>query len=86
MREAGAAGVVRVGVLYDYAQGDGGKYFEDGLRLGLAEVGVDARLGAEIVLAARQADGLPGGSAESVIEGFSALADQGVVAIVGPSI
>ncbi len=77
---------VPVGVLYDFPQGDGGRYFEDGLRLGFAEQRVDERLGEEITLTARQADGLPAGSAESVIESFNELVHAGVVAIVGPSI
>jgi ABC-type branched-subunit amino acid transport system substrate-binding protein len=77
---------VRVGVLYDFAQGDGGRYFEDGLRLGLAEVGAEKRLGAEVALVARHADGLPGGTAESVVEHFNALVAEDVVAVVGPSI
>jgi ABC-type branched-subunit amino acid transport system substrate-binding protein len=77
---------VKVGVLYDFPQGDGGRYFEDGIRLGLLEQRAQERLGEEITLESRQADGLPGGSAESVIEHFDQLADVGVVAIVGPSI
>jgi branched-chain amino acid transport system substrate-binding protein len=77
---------IPVGVLYDFPQGDGGRYFEDGLRLGFAEQRIDLRLGEEIELTARQADGLPAGSAESVIESFNELVAAGVIAIVGPSI
>jgi ABC-type branched-subunit amino acid transport system substrate-binding protein len=77
---------LRVGVLYDFPQGDGGRYFEDGLRLGFDEQRAEERLGESIMLVARQADGLPGGSAESVIAHFDELVDEGVVAIVGPSI
>ncbi len=36
---------VPVGVLYDFPQGDGGRYFEDGLRLGFEEQRVEERLG-----------------------------------------
>ena len=77
---------VRIGVLYDFAQGDGGRYFEDGLRLGLEEARAGVRIGQEIELIGREAQGLPAGSAASVIEHFNALIDEGVVAIVGPSI
>jgi branched-chain amino acid transport system substrate-binding protein len=77
---------VPVGVLYDFPQGDGGRYFEDGLQIGFAQQRVESRLGAGISLIARQADGLPAGSAESVIETFDELVAEGVVAIVGPSI
>ncbi len=77
---------VKIGVLYDFDQLDGGRYFEGGLRLGLAEVGAEARLGGPIELVARLADGLPGGSAEAVVDTFGELVDAGVVALVGPSI
>jgi ABC-type branched-subunit amino acid transport system substrate-binding protein len=77
---------VPVGVLYDFPQGDGGRYFEDGLELGFAAQRAEARLGDSITVVSHQADGLPGGSAESVVAGFDALVAQGVVAIVGPSI
>jgi ABC-type branched-subunit amino acid transport system substrate-binding protein len=72
-----------IGVLYDFDQGDGGAYFESGLRLGFGQVDPDAT-GIELV--ARHADGLPGGSADAVAEAFAELVDAGVVAIVGPSI
>ncbi len=77
---------VRVGVLFDFDQGDGGRYFDDGLRLGLGAVRAEARIGRPIELVSRHADGLPGGSAESVIETYGELLDAGVVAVVGPSI
>jgi ABC-type branched-subunit amino acid transport system substrate-binding protein len=77
---------VPIGVLYDFPQGDGGRYFEDGLRFGFDEQRAEERLSAEISLIAKQADGLPAGSAESVIAAFRELVDAGVVAIVGPSI
>lgn len=77
---------IPLGVLYDFPQGDGGRYFEDGLRLGFGEQRAEERLGDDITLLARQADGLPAGSAESVVAAFGELADAGVIAIVGPSI
>ena len=39
---------VPVGVLYDFPQGDGGRYFEDGLRIGFDEQRVEERLGEQI--------------------------------------
>jgi ABC-type branched-subunit amino acid transport system substrate-binding protein len=77
---------VQLGVLYDFEQGDGGRYFEEGLRLGLDESGVEHRVGAEVGFVARHADGLPAGSAASVVDNFEQLARRDVVAIVGPSI
>lgn len=77
---------VPVGVLYDFPQGDGGRYFEDGLRIGFEAQRIEERLGEDITLIARQADGLPAGSAESVVASFNELIAAGVVAIVGPSI
>jgi ABC-type branched-subunit amino acid transport system substrate-binding protein len=77
---------VNVGVLYDFPQGDAGRYFEDGLRLGFEEQRAEERLGEAIALIARHADGLPGGTAESVVASFDDLVEQEVAAIVGPSI
>ena len=78
--------MTRIGVFYDFDQGDGGAYFESGLRLGLEQVGVP-RAGADgCELVVRHADGLPGGSAEAVADAFAELVDAGVVTIVGPSI
>ncbi len=77
---------VPVGVFYDFPQGDGGRYVEDGLRIGFEEARAEERLGDEITLTAGVAEGLPAGSAESVVEAFGALVATGVVAIVGPSI
>jgi branched-chain amino acid transport system substrate-binding protein len=77
---------VPIGVLYDFPQGDGGRYFEDGLRIGFADAQVEERLGEDVTLTSIVADGLPAGSAESVIERFHELVATGVVAIVGPSI
>lgn len=77
---------IPVGLLYDFPQGDGGRYFEDGLQIGFAEQRIAERLGDDIELTAVQTDGLPAGSAESVIAGFNELVGRGVVAIVGPSI
>ena len=77
---------VKVGLLFDFDQGDGGRYYADGFRLGLDEVGAEARLGRPIELLIRQADGLPGGSAQSVVAEFQALVAEGSVVVAGPSI
>ena len=65
-------------VLYDFDQVDGGQYFASGLRLGLDEVGAEERLGRPVELVTRQADGLPGGSAEAVVDAFGAAGRAGV--------
>jgi branched-chain amino acid transport system substrate-binding protein len=80
------ASPVRVGVLFDFDQGDRGRYFVDGLRLGLDRVDAEPRIGRPVELLARHADGLPGGSAESIVDHFGALVDDGVSVVVGPSI
>jgi ABC-type branched-subunit amino acid transport system substrate-binding protein len=77
---------MQLGFLYDFPQGDGGRYFEDAVRLGLEEQRAEERLGEEVEFVTRQADGLPAGSAESVVANFDELVAEEVVAIVGPSI
>jgi ABC-type branched-subunit amino acid transport system substrate-binding protein len=77
---------VRVGVLYDFPQADGGAFFEEALRLGVAEVGGDGRLDRDVELLTRHAQGLPGGTAHAVETAFAELAAAGVLVIVGPSI
>jgi ABC-type branched-subunit amino acid transport system substrate-binding protein len=77
---------IRIGVLYDFDQGDGGRYFEDGLRLGLSAAGTEERLGRAVELMPLLADGLPGGSAEAVVQAFEEMVDAGVAGVVGPSI
>jgi ABC-type branched-subunit amino acid transport system substrate-binding protein len=77
---------MRVGFLYDFPQGDGGRYFEDGVRFGILEQRAEERLGEEIEFVSREADGLPRGSAESVVANFAELEAHEVIAVVGPSI
>jgi branched-chain amino acid transport system substrate-binding protein len=76
---------IRVGVLYDFPQGDGGASFEEALLLGV-EVGGAGRLDRPVELVAHHAKGLPAGSAAAVEAGFAELVAQGVLAVVGPSI
>jgi ABC-type branched-subunit amino acid transport system substrate-binding protein len=71
-----------VGVLFDFPQADDGAGFEEAVRQGLAEVELDR----PVELLARQAAGLPAGSAHDVRRTFAELAAAGVLAIIGPSI
>ena len=77
---------VRVGVLLDFPQADGGAATEAALRLGFAEVSDAGRLDREVELITRPVAGLPLGSEHEVIEGFRELADTGCLLVVGPSI
>jgi ABC-type branched-subunit amino acid transport system substrate-binding protein len=75
---------IRIGVLYDFPQHDGGEGFEEALRLGLAERA--DRLDRDTELIPLQVAGLPAGTERAVRDGFRTLDDAGVLLIVGPSI
>ncbi len=75
---------IRVGLLYDYPQADG--LFAESVRIGIDEVAATGRLDREIELVERQTRGLPAGSEQDVKRGFAELDDEGVIAIIGPSI
>jgi ABC-type branched-subunit amino acid transport system substrate-binding protein len=75
---------IRIGVLYDFPQHDGGAGFEEALRLGIDESA--GRLDRPVELHPVQAAGLPAGTERAVVDAFRALDDAGVLAIVGPSI
>jgi ABC-type branched-subunit amino acid transport system substrate-binding protein len=81
-----AAGVtpIRVGLLYDFPQGD--STFADALQLGIDEVAATGRLDRPFELVARAARGLPTGSEHEVVAGFDDLVAQGVSVIIGPAI
>jgi len=79
---ANAPAPLLVGVLYDFPQADAGAGFEEAVREGLDEVELDR----PVELLARQAAGLPGGSAHDVRRNFNELVDAGVLSIIGPSI
>ena len=81
-----ATGVIpiRVGLLYDFPQGDG--LFAESMRLGLDEVAASGRLDREIELVDEQARGLPSGSEHDITSTFTKVVDEGAVAIIGPSI
>jgi branched-chain amino acid transport system substrate-binding protein len=86
--EAGAAGATLplvVGLLFDFPQYDRGESLEAALRLGLAEGSGDG-LDREVDVVARQARGLPAGSAHDVKRTVDEIVDAGALVVVGPSI
>ncbi len=80
------AAPVRIGLLFDYPQGDGGQHFEDALRLGIDEVAATGRLDRDIEFLRVEATGLPLGTEHAVVGGFRDLETAGCLAIIGPSI
>ncbi len=74
---------MRVGLLHDFPQADGGESFAHAIGLGLDAAGVDAT-GVELVT--RETVGHPAGRVDDVVRGFDDLAAEGVSLIVGPSI
>jgi branched-chain amino acid transport system substrate-binding protein len=83
---AGMAAPIVVGVLYDFPQADGGTLFEEAVRIGIDEVAGTGRLDRPIELVARQAHGLPAGTAHDVARTFSEFVDMGALVVLGPSI
>jgi branched-chain amino acid transport system substrate-binding protein len=77
---------VRIGVIYDFPQGDGGTSFEEALRLGVDEVAATGRLDRDVEFVTRAAAGLPGGSEHDVTTKFGELVDDGSVLVIGPAI
>ena len=73
---------IRVGLLFDFPQHDGGDSFATAVELGLSTVSIDR----PVELVRELAAGLPAGSAFDVEQKFASLEQQGVLAIVGPSI
>jgi branched-chain amino acid transport system substrate-binding protein len=73
---------IRLGLLFDFPQHDGGDSFAKAVHLGLDTVDLDR----PVELVRELAAGLPGGSAHDVEQKFASLEQQGVLAIVGPSI
>jgi ABC-type branched-subunit amino acid transport system substrate-binding protein len=80
------AAPILIGVLYDFPQADGGASVEEAIHLGLGEVMATGRIDRAVELLPRQARGLPGGTAHDVEKCYQELVDQGVLAVVGPSI
>jgi branched-chain amino acid transport system substrate-binding protein len=83
---AGTTAPILVGVLYDFPQADGGKLFEDAVRLGIDDVAATGRLDRPVELVARHAHGLPAGTAHDVEKTFAELVETGVLVVLGPSI
>ena len=75
---------IRIGLLYDFPQG--GDLFPAALRLGLDEVAATGRLDRDFEFVEQHARGLPSGSEHDIKRSFAKLDDEGVVAIIGPSI
>jgi branched-chain amino acid transport system substrate-binding protein len=75
---------VRIGLLYDYPQGDDS--FVKALQLGIDEVAASGRLDREVEFVEKAVRGLPSGSEAAVARGFEELVADDVVAIIGPSI
>lgn len=80
------AAPVRLGLLYDFPQGDGGALFEAAVRLGLDDVAGAGRLDRDVELVPRHVAGLPMGSEHEVVAGFRELDAAGCLLILGPSI
>src|SRR4051812_168335 len=77
-----SAAPIRIGLLYDFPQHDGGDSFATAVQLGIDTVALDR----PVELVRRLAAGLPSGTAFDVEEKFAELERTGVLAIVGPSI
>ena len=77
---------VRIGMLFDFPQGDDGRGFEAGLRRGIDEVAATGRLDRDLEFVGVAATGLPIGSEHAVVNGFRELEAAGCLAVVGPSI
>lgn len=77
---------IRIGLLYDFPQGDGGALVERALRLGIEDATTTRGLDRPVEFVASHARGLPIGSEHELITAFDALAETGVIAIIGPSI
>ncbi|MGZ6885552.1 MAG: ABC transporter substrate-binding protein [Acidimicrobiia bacterium] len=74
---------LRIGLLFDYPQGDGGDTIERAVRLGVEHAGPGAP---PLELLRDETLGLPAGRAEDTVAGFERLAAAGVDVVIGPSI
>ncbi|HEX2384745.1 MAG TPA: ABC transporter substrate-binding protein [Acidimicrobiales bacterium] len=77
-----SAAPIRIGLLFDFPQHDGGDSFATAVELGLSTMQLDR----PVELVRELAAGLPAGTAFDVEQKFAALDRDGVLAIVGPSI
>jgi len=79
------AAPVRIGLLFDFPQADGGEDFEATLRLGVDEIS-GGRVDRDLEFLRAEATGLPTGTEHAVVGGFHDLETAGCLAIIGPSI
>jgi ABC-type branched-subunit amino acid transport system substrate-binding protein len=79
------AAPIRIGLLFDYPQHDGGDSIAHAVQSGIADA-AGARLDRDVELVRVLAAGLPGGTAFAIESAFAELVATGVLAIVGPSI
>ena len=77
---------VRIGLLHDFPQADGGSAMEAALRLGLDDVVSAGRLDREIEFIAEDTKGLPMGSEHEVVTSFRSLEATGCLLVVGPAV
>src|SRR3954447_22578844 len=79
---------ILIGVLHDFPAPDGGAGFEWAARLGIDEGASAGRLPGPVEVVHLNAPGLPfpGGSAHGVEQAFYQLAEQGVLAVLGPAV
>jgi branched-chain amino acid transport system substrate-binding protein len=77
---------VLIGVLYDFPQADRGELFEESLRLGFDEIARSGRLDRGLELLPTHSNGLPAGTAHDIERSFREMLDDGVLAIVGPTV
>ncbi len=80
------AAPIRIGLLFDFPQADGGDSFEKAVGLGIAEVASTGRLDRPFEFVRELSQGLPAGTAFDIETSFRTLDDAGVLAIIGPSI
>jgi branched-chain amino acid transport system substrate-binding protein len=74
---------VRIGLLHDFPQADGGAAFEAALRRGVDEVGGVDR---DLEFLPAEATGLPIGTEHAVVGGLRDLDEAGCLAVIGPAI
>src|SRR4051794_10467825 len=77
-----SAAPIKLGLLFDFPQRDGGDSFATAVQLGIDTVALDR----PVELVRELAAGLPAGTAFDVEQKFAALERAGVLAVVGPSI
>ncbi len=77
---------VRIGILHDRLQSDGGAGFERIVTIGVDEVMATREIDRPIEFIHASGLGLPTGTARAVEDAFASLVERGVLAIIGPAI